>query len=136
MAITNICTGDSQALSQVRVRTAHSHPNIDQDKDYLVRRDQAAQIIIHQIERAFQPWTRGTLEDRVKNLNGILIHLSQLGNSLFSQPAIFEWRWSETSTLDWGQIVMLPGLDKMTDARSVTLKRPICLVKPRLSSSA
>lgn len=129
-----MCVGDHQVLSQLRVLMAQSRSNLDQDEHYLMQRDRAAQAIVQQVERAFQPWARGTQQHRAKNLKGILTHLSELGNKLFSQPAIFEWRWAGNRTLNQGQIVMLPGLDKTTDSRAVSLATPICLVKPRLGN--
>lgn len=131
VAVTNICVGDRKVQSQLRVLMAYSQSGVDQDEKYLVQRDRAAQTIIQQIERAFQPWACGTAQDRAKNLKGILTHLSELGNTLFSQPAIFEWRWEKTQTLSQGQIIMLPRLDKMTDSQAMSLVTPIRLVEPR-----
>lgn len=111
---------------------AHSQSDIDEDENYLMQRDRAAQTIVQQIERAFLPWARGTTQDRAKNLKGILTHLSEVGNKLFSQPANFEWRWNERRTPSQGQLVMLPGLDKTTDTQAVPLATPICIVEPRL----
>lgn len=131
--MTDVCTGDRKALSQLRVLMAHSQSEIDHDENYLVRRDQAVETVVQQIERAFHPWRRGTIQDRAKNLRGILIHLSELGNRLYSQPAAFEWRWGESRTSSQGRIVMLPGLDKITDSQAMLLATPICLVEPRLN---
>lgn len=133
-AITDTFAGDSQALSQQRVLIAQSRSNIDQDEHYLAQRDQVAQAIVQQVELAFQPWAHGSPHDRAKNLTGVLTHLSELGNKLFAQPAIFEWRWGNNLTLRRGQIVMLPGLDKTTDSEAVPLATPICLVRPRVGN--
>lgn len=126
--MTNTATGDRKALSQRRVEIAHSRPDIAEDKDYLLQRDRATEEIIQQIERAFQPWARGNTQERAKNLNGTLAHLSELGQKLFAQPATFEWRWRLPNR---EQTVMLPGLDKLTDSEAVTLATPIRLVQPR-----
>ena len=121
-------------LSQARVLIAQSRSDLGRDEDYIRQRDLLIQTFTQQVEQAFQPWTRGTTKDRAKNLKGIVVHLSEMGLKLFSQPAVFEWKWSEGRNVSVGQIVMLPGLDKLTDSNANKLSNPILLVKPRLGN--
>lgn len=121
-------------LSQARVLIAQSRSDLGRDEDHIRQRDLLIQTFTQQVEQAFQPWARRTTQDRAKNLKGIVVHLSEMGLKLFSQPAVFEWKWSEGRNLSGGQIVMLPGLDKVTDSNANKLSNPISLVKPRLGN--
>ena len=118
---------------------AHTAPDPDQDAQYLARREQTISNSVRLIEQAFRPWARGDAGKRASALNGIMIHVSELGIKLFSQPASFRWQWEQSSSRaapnaasrNTDSIAMLPGLDKVTDQKAELLASPICLVKPR-----
>lgn len=124
--------GNQADFTQQRAAIAHLQPSIEQEIGHLSERERSTLDIVERIEHAFHPWARGPAEDRVKNLRGILTHLSELGRTLFAQAAKFEWRWTVSHILSQEQIVMLPGLDKIADSSGVTLEIPIKLVKPRI----
>lgn len=122
---------------------ANTRSNPNHDQQYVLQRNQIVGEAVRQIEQAFQPWVRGDSSKRSSALNGVIIHLSELGVKLFSQPSTFEWQWGRSNSrstlaIDPGsnEIVVLPGLDKTTDQRTELLTTPICLVKPRTASWA
>ncbi|KAK6377191.1 hypothetical protein LTR64_000571 [Lithohypha guttulata] len=130
-----------QAISQIRVLMANTRSNPNHDQQYVLQRDQVAGEAVRQIEQAFQPWARGDSSKRSSALKGVIIHLSELGTKLFSQPSTFEWQWGRSNShstratdLSSNGIVVLPGIDKTTDQRAELLTAPICLVKPRTAS--
>lgn len=129
-------------ISQLRVLMAYAHPDLAQDDQYVRRRDRATEEFIGRVEAAFQPWERGDTSKRKAMLKGIMVHVSELGIKLFSQPALFQWQWDERTARGESNavsrnrdgIVMLPGLEKVTDQQAERLAVPICLVKPRWGS--
>lgn len=128
------------AVSQLRVLTAHLQPDPQQDETYRALRAGAIAQAVQQIDRAFQPWARGDSNARQKALTGIMIHISELGIKLFSQPASFNWIWTQSGAAplsslgqrNTNEIIMLPGLDKTADQRGEAIIPALHLLKPRM----
>lgn len=125
-----------QALTRLRVLMANTRLNPAHDQQFVLRREQVITDFTKKINTAFEPWLRGDGKQRSSALRGIILHVSELGVKLYSQPCCFVWRWDNEAEInaDSREIVVLPGLEKITDQQANMLATPIQLVKPRRGS--
>ena len=87
--------------------------------------------MVHTISTAFSPWknTKYSDEQRTQSLAAILEEAANLGIWLFGQPSELRFRWSVHGEAGPREVVVAPGLAKVTDEQGTLLPEPITLIK-------
>ncbi|CAD0087553.1 unnamed protein product, partial [Aureobasidium mustum] len=123
----------SQALAYTRFLISYLRPAPYEDQALLAQRDRTIKAMATTFCVALEPWSsQGTTSDaRCSNLIEILRGAAAGGILLFSQRATFKFDWDLKDRRPVNNIVVLPGLLKITDDKARPLDK-ILVCKPQV----
>ncbi|KAG9515451.1 hypothetical protein KCV07_g7407, partial [Aureobasidium melanogenum] len=123
----------SQALAYTRFLVSYLRPAPYDDQALLAQRDSTIKTMATTFCVALEPWSsQGTSSDaRYLNLVEIMRGAATGGLLLFSQRATFKFDWDLGDKRPGNNIVVLPGLVKITDDKARPLDK-IFVCKPQV----